>query len=374
MMPERLSSDTSPDGVYSEFRSGALSMTSTRRTELGLPASVEAPVWGILMEFGYPGASVTLFALADGHTSLYYSHGGGVLGGGLHESVRQAVTPFIEMANRCFKHLTPAESFPVPAAEHTTFYALTDSGVFTGGGRTDDLGDDQHPLSPLYHAGHEVLTQLRLLGPTRPEPADVETCFNRGVASAQQGDWDQAIAAFSEVIRLKPDCAEAYGGRGFAYSKKDDLDRAIADFNEAIRLKPDLAPPYCDRGWAYAKKGDAERAITDCTQAIRLNPQYANAYTNRGLGYVIQGDFDRAVADLSEAIRLAPDFGAPYRIRGVAFSQQGHLDRAIADYSAAIRLEPNVAETYHARGSAYEQKGESEKAAADFRKAQELAQ
>jgi Flp pilus assembly protein TadD len=349
-------------------------MTSTRRKELDLPASAEAPVWGVLMEFGYPGASVTLFCLADGHTSLYYSNGGGVLGGRPHDGVRQAVTPFIEMANRCFKHLTPEESFPVPAAEHTTFYALTDSGVFTGGGLTDDLGDDRHPLSPLYHAGHEVLTQLRLLGPTRPEPADFVTWYNRGVASAQQGDWEQAIAAFSEAIRLKPDYAEAYGGRGFAYSKKDELHRAIADFNEAIRLKPDLAPAYCDRGWAYAKQGDAERAITDCTQAIRLDPQSPNAYTNRGLGYVLQGNLDRAVADLSEAIRLAPDFATPYRIRGVAFSQQGDLDQAIADYSAAIRLDPNVAETYHARGSAYEQKGESAKAVADFRKAQELAQ
>jgi hypothetical protein len=286
-------------------------MTSTRRKELDLPASAEAPVWGVLMEFGYPGASATLFCLADGHTSLYYSNGGGVLGGGLHEGVRQAVTPLIEMANRCFKHLTPAESFPVPAAEHTTFYALTDSGVFTGGGLTDDLGGDRHPLSPLYHAGHEVLTQLRLLGPTRPESADAEACFNRGVTAAQKGDWDQAIAAFSEIIRLKPDCAEAYGSRGFAHSQNGNLDRAIADLSEAIRLKPDLAQAYNDRGRAYAQQGDSERAITDCTEAIRLQPQSAAAYNNRGIGYVIQGDLDRAVADFSEAIRLALDFAAP---------------------------------------------------------------
>jgi tetratricopeptide (TPR) repeat protein len=224
MMPERVASDTSPNGVYSGFRSGALSMTSARRKELDLPASAKAPVWGILMEFGYPGASATLFALADGHTSLYYSNGGSVLGGGFHEGVRQAVAPFIETANRCFKRLTRAESFPVSAPGHTIFYVLTDSGVFTGGGPRDELGDDRHPLSPLYHAGHEVLTQLRLLEPARPEPADFKTCYNRGAFSAQRGDWDQAIAAFSEAIRLKPDCAEAYGGRGFAYSKKSDLE------------------------------------------------------------------------------------------------------------------------------------------------------
>ena len=276
------------------------------------------------MEFGYPGASVTLFALADGHASLYYSNGGGLLGGGLHENVRRAVTPFIETANRCFKLMTPAESFPVPKPEHTIFYVLMDSGVLTGGGLKDDLGDDRHLLSPLYHAGHELLTQLRLRSQERSEPEEANAYFMRGIACAKQGELDQAIAAFSEFIRLKPDCAEGHGSRGFAYSEKGDLDRAIADFSQAIRLKPDLAEAYNDRGRTFAKKGDPDRAIADCTQAIRLSPQSAEAFHNRGIGYVIKGDLDRAVADFSEAIRLDPAHAASYRIRGLASAQQGH--------------------------------------------------
>ena len=147
--------------VYLALRQQAL---ATRRTEVGIPAPPsEAPAWGILMETAYPGATATLLALCDGTTSLYLSSGGGVIGGHAHESVRQANTALIETANQYYQHLKPSESFPLPAEGHTLFYVLTDSGVLTGGGREDDLGYGRHPLSPLFHAGHRVITQLRLI-------------------------------------------------------------------------------------------------------------------------------------------------------------------------------------------------------------------
>ena len=152
---------SSSDETYRALRRHALSMG---RTEAGIaePPS-EAPVWGILMETGYPGATATLLALGDGTTSLYLSTGGGVIGGHAHEDVRQANAEFLEMANRHYGHLEPTRSFAVPAEGHTIFYALTDSGVFAGTGLEDDLGFDRHPLSPLFHAGHQVITRLRLI-------------------------------------------------------------------------------------------------------------------------------------------------------------------------------------------------------------------
>jgi tetratricopeptide (TPR) repeat protein len=504
--------------AYFNFRERKLTQRAAQRIEEEIPATAASPIWAIIMECGEPGEnSWLLYALGDGDTILYTSNGGLAGGGG---SADQFVPAFIDTANRCLEHLRPAKSFPVPAAGNCTFYAITDAGVLTATGSLDDLGNDRHPLSPLYHAGHEVITHVRYasswrawvlswlkgergmtgipehtatwgvlselgghaavpgasifasvngnagiysgtgtlfkpeqlprelrrandhliatadrllqrlqptesfpfpnldhvvfyvgtqtgvlcgggtveelesgshplsplyearqavfraasqgLGQDRPVSADVEASYNRGVASAQKGAWEQAIAAFSEVIRLMPDCAEAYGSRGSAHSEKGDQDRAIADLSEAIRLKPSLGQAYNDRGRAYAKKGDSERAIADCTIAIQLKPQFAAAYNNRGIGYVIRGDLDRAVADFTEAIRIAPDFAAPYRNRGFAFSEQGHLEPAIAEYNVAIRLEPDVAETYHIRGLAYQKQGLSGKAAADFQKAQEL--
>jgi len=115
------------------------------------------------METGYPEATATLLALGDGTTSLYLSSGGGIIGGHAPEGVRQANAEFLDTANQYYQHLEPTESFPVPAEGQTLFYVLTDSGVLGGTGLEDDLGFGRHPLSPLFHAGHRVITELRLM-------------------------------------------------------------------------------------------------------------------------------------------------------------------------------------------------------------------
>src|SRR5918994_3118826 len=77
--PAEVGSDRSSAEMYSTLRQQALSI---QRTEIDIPAPhPEAPVWGILMEAGYPDGTATLFALSDGTTSLYLSSGGGGLRG-----------------------------------------------------------------------------------------------------------------------------------------------------------------------------------------------------------------------------------------------------------------------------------------------------
>jgi len=153
----------SSSGAYPSLRHQAL---YTRRTEIGIPAPPpEAPAWGILMETGYRGGTATLFALSDGTTSLYLTSGGGVIGGHTQEGVRQANAALIETANQYLQHLKPSESFPLPAPGQTIFYVLTDSGVLSGDGLEEDLGFGRHLLSPLFHAGQRVITQLRLMLP-----------------------------------------------------------------------------------------------------------------------------------------------------------------------------------------------------------------
>jgi len=157
----RVSTDTSPNGVYSGLRQQAL---STNRTEIGMDApSPETPVWGILMETGFEAVTVTLLALCDGGTSLYFSNGGGIIGGHSHEAVRSANAAFLAEANRSLRSLKSCATFPIPELGHTVFYVLTDSGVLSDDALEKDLGYGRHPLSTLFHAGHAVISQLRLI-------------------------------------------------------------------------------------------------------------------------------------------------------------------------------------------------------------------
>ena len=172
----------------------------------------------------------------------------------------------------------------------------------------------------------------------------VSALIRQGIEKIERGDYDGAIADYTQAIRLDPNNANAYGNRGIAYGEKGDYDRAIADYNQAIRLDPNDPAAYYNRGIAYRRNGDYDRAIADYTQAIRLDPNDPAAYYFRGAAYNRKGDYDHAIADYTEVIRLDPNEAGGYYNRGTAYSRKGDYDRAIADFEAALRINPNNAD------------------------------
>ena len=80
--------------------------------------------------------------------------------------------------------------------------------------------------------------------------------------------------------------------KGTALLDKGNYDKAIAAFSEAIRLDPKDARAYYNRARAFGLKGDPNKAITDSDEAIRLDPKFANAFYNRACAELEKGDLD----------------------------------------------------------------------------------
>jgi tetratricopeptide (TPR) repeat protein/predicted small secreted protein len=200
----------------------------------------------------------------------------------------------------------------------------------------------------------------------------VTTTGGVGVSEDKKAVYDRAIADFTQAIRLDPNNAKAYTERGDAYADKGDSERAIADYTQAIRIDPNYAWAYNNRGLSYNDKGEYDRAIADYTQAIRLDPNYMETYYNRGLAYYNKREYDRAIANYTQAIRLDPNLALAYSNRGLSYNDKMEYDRAIADYTQAIRLDPNLALAYSNRGVAYHNKGNYARARTDYEKALQL--
>ena len=207
----------------------------------------------------------------------------------------------------------------------------------------------------------------------RLKPDYAEAYSNRGNEKNTLGRHEDAIADCNQAVRLKPDLAEAYNNRGNAKSDLGHHEDAIADYNQAVRLKPDLAEAYNNRGTAKDELNRYEAAITDYDEAIRLEPDYAEAYFNRGNAKGDLGRHEDAIADYSQAIRLKLDFAEAYINRGFAKRKLGQHENAITDYDEAIRLKPNYAEAYVLRGNAKRKLGQIDESRRDFEKARDLA-
>ena len=153
--------------IYEDLRRQVLALDPTT---VGLHPSPEHPrVWGALMEIGYPEGVATFVMLADGTTSLYTSSGGGTIGGGMHEAVASRTAAFLRALDEHLDRFTPDATDALPAPGDVVFRALTYDGRLAASAREDDLGEGRHPLSGLFYAGHDVITQLRLIEEQRPE-------------------------------------------------------------------------------------------------------------------------------------------------------------------------------------------------------------
>jgi hypothetical protein len=147
-----------PSATASALRDQALAITAE---QLGL-APNETSIWAVLMEIGYPNGVATLAVFADGTTSLYFSSGGGVLGAGAHASVQEASAAMLTAAERFRSVCTPVTATPYPEPGRVRFYLRTAQGTVGSEASEQDLGYRRHALSPLFHAGHAVVTAVRL--------------------------------------------------------------------------------------------------------------------------------------------------------------------------------------------------------------------
>jgi hypothetical protein len=159
--PKRRGKLGSKESVYLDLRDRILKGT---RDQFGLgEPPVKMPVWAVLMETGFKEGSYTLVAMFDGSSSIYFSNGGGIIGGGGDDIARRAAIDFVRLTNLNRDHAKKTKEFPLPTDGLTTFYLIYDDEVHTAMIKEQDLGRNLHALSPLFHAGHILIAELRIL-------------------------------------------------------------------------------------------------------------------------------------------------------------------------------------------------------------------
>ena len=204
-----------------------------------------------------------------------------------------------------------------------------------------------------------------------------EDYLGRGVFFRGWNDFDRAISAFNEYIRVKPNTGLGYKNRGMVHFRKKDYDRAISDYNLAIRFTPDDPFAYYERAYNHYLIGDHEKAVADYTSAIRLLPDHfselkGNVFKERADAYRKLEMYPEAIGDYGKAIEIDPKLSFPFFKRGETYRMIAEYDRAIADFSAAISRKPNWAPYRQSRGETYMKMGKLDQACNDWRKAAEL--
>ena len=190
------------------------------------------------------------------------------------------------------------------------------------------------------------------------------------------GKIKEALADYSEVLRLKPNNEKAYNSRARLYfqnktNSRDTLLLALADYNKAIEIKPDEAEYYINRGAVYARLNQLENAIQDMNTGLGLDPSNDNGYLNRSVLYNSTGQFQLALNDITTYLNLNPYDPQLWYESGKLKVRLGRANEAIADYNRAIQLNPNMGIFYYDRSRAYYGIGNLNQARIDLSAAQQ---
>ena len=132
-----------------------------------------------------------------------------------------------------------------------------------------------------------------------------------GIEASKTKDWDKAIAAFKRAAQLDehygPNLASALQQRATVYVSQGKFQEAIADYSEALKVKAKDADIFERRAYAEIQLKDYDKALHDYNEAIKLSPEEPKYYQVRAFVYQTKGDFKAALADVDKTLKLDPN-------------------------------------------------------------------
>lgn len=115
---------------------------------------------------------------------------------------------------------------------------------------------------------------------SRSGDAQIDSLFKKGVAQMNSGEPEAAAVTFTEVIRKKPDFAEAWNKRATVYFFMKKFKESLADCDEVIRRNPVHFGVLSGYGQIYAQMDEFDRALEYFERAIVINPNMEGVAQN----------------------------------------------------------------------------------------------
>ncbi|WP_435360051.1 tetratricopeptide repeat protein [Haloarchaeobius sp. DFWS5] len=105
------------------------------------------------------------------------------------------------------------------------------------------------------------------------DPVKQEAWVNKGVAHAEMEEWDQAIGAYQEALKIDEDgdhAADAHTNMAYALWESGDVSLALEHAERAVEIDPRFPQAWYNRGFFLQERGLSEEAVNAFDNAVRL--------------------------------------------------------------------------------------------------------
>jgi tetratricopeptide (TPR) repeat protein len=172
------------------------------------------------------------------------------------------------------------------------------------------FGND-HPAYPVV----EIASRCRTLNlgenaTVQPEAGDNPDWMrwnNLGIAYLDQQQYADAVRAFSEVVKLRPDYPDAYTNIALTEIQWEKYDSARASIQRALALSPNNARALYYLALLERRAGDYDAEIANLKKVAEQFPQSRDARRDLGLAYYRQHDYPAAREQFEAVQQIDPD-------------------------------------------------------------------
>lgn len=215
----------------------------------------------------------------------------------------------------------------------------------------------------------EESQRLYGLAGTGSDETSAETFYNQAKAAAEQGQTDQAMAAYREALRLKPDYGQALTGLGALLLLQKQMEEARDLFERALRVDPNHATALINLAMIDRAEGDVPTALNRLRQVVARNPDFAEAHLNLGSLLASQNQLEPAISHLSKAVALQPQRAPAHLNLASAYLQAQRWQEAETHFRTTLTLNPKLGFAYEGLGQARAGQGHATDAINAYRQA-----
>ena len=160
--------------------------------------------------------------------------------------------------------------------------------------------------------------------------------LREGAARHARGEIAAAEALYREVLRVRPEDANAANLLGVAARQRGDLAAALDWGARAVALRPGAGVFLANYGATLAEAGRLGEAVEMLRKAAAARPDDAVTLRNLGQALCAMGDPRAALAPLERAAVLRPDAAEPMLALAHARREAGDLTGAAQAAEAAL--------------------------------------
>lgn len=136
----------------------------------------------------------------------------------------------------------------------------------------------------------------------------VNYLFESALEKAQNGELEEAVSLWSQVVSLDPNFHPAWHNRGSALAYLNRLPEAIECFDRAIALNVNDHLSWNNRGNALFRLRRWQEAIISWERVIGIRPNSYDVWYRRGLALENIDDMASALKSYKQCLNIKPDF------------------------------------------------------------------